>query len=409
MPDFRPDPLLQDPVTSVKEAQAWARHWLFAHALPLWWEQGADHASGGFHDALDATGKPVAAAKRLRVQARQVYVYARAGQLGWPGPWREAVRHGSRFMLQHYRRNDGLFRPTPDAVDEAIDLYDQAFVLLALAKLHEMERQDMPADVTLPSALETARTLMTALRQQLAHPQQGFEEARPRRLPLRANPHMHLLEAMLAWVEAGVHDEFAETAREIVALAVSRMIDPVSGALAECFDGDWSASCREGEQGREPGHHFEWAYLLQRADVWLGGNTRTVQQGLERFAMTSGVDAKRGVAVFALRPDGSLLDARARLWAQTERFRLALLRLNELRLSEQRLNEAAEHPSAEAAVLEAFATLRRFLDVPRPGLWQEWMEADGRFAVGPSPASSFYHLMSALGDLLSPPVLSRQA
>lgn len=399
MPASRPDPLLQKSVTSVKEAQDWARHWLFGHALPLWWEQGADHASGGFHEALDASGKAVEKTKRLRVQARQVYVYARAGQLGWPGPWREAVQHGSRFMLGHYRRDDSLFRSTPDVADDAIDLYDQAFVLLALAKLHEMERQDAPVDATLPSALETARALMTALRQQLAHPEQGFEEARPRRLPLRANPHMHLLEAMLAWVEAGVHDEFAETAREIVSLAVNHMIDPVSGAIAECFDGDWVASGREGEQAREPGHHFEWAYLLQRADVWLGGDTTSAQQGLERFVATSGVDAKRGVAIFSLQPDGSLLDARARLWAQTERFRLALLRLR----------QTPENPVAEAAVLAAFSTLRRFLDAPCTGLWQEWMEADGRFASGPSPASSFYHLMSALGDLLSPPLMSRQA
>lgn len=391
MPDSRRDPHLQQAVTSVKEAQAWARHWLFNHALPLWWEQGADHARGGFHEALDAAGRPVEKTRRLRVQARQVYVYARAGQLGWPGPWQPAMQHGMSFMLENYRRDDGLFRSTPNLADTDVDLYDQAFVLLALAKQHELQPEG--------KARETARALMAALRQQLAHPQQGFEEARPRRLPLRANPHMHLLEALLAWVEAGVQDDFADTARGIVTLAVSRMIDPVSGSIAECFDGDWSPSGHAGEQAREPGHHFEWAYLLHRADALLGGNTEVAQRGLEKFAATFGVDSRRGVAVFSLQPDGRLLDARARLWAQTERLRLALLRLQGMEGS----------TAAEAGVLEAFATLRRFLDVSRSGLWQEWMQEDGRFAPGPSPASSFYHLMSALGDLLSPPAASRQA
>ena len=57
--------------------------------------------------------------------------------LGWPGPWREAAQHGLDGLVARYRRPDGLYRtlvaPDGDALDETAMLYDQAFVLLALA------------------------------------------------------------------------------------------------------------------------------------------------------------------------------------------------------------------------------------------------------------------------------------
>ena len=67
--------------------------WLFGSALPLWWALGADHQGGGFHEALDFDGAPTNAPRRARVQARQAYAYAKAGALGWPGPWRTAAEH----------------------------------------------------------------------------------------------------------------------------------------------------------------------------------------------------------------------------------------------------------------------------------------------------------------------------
>mgnify|MGYP006182720631 CR=1 FL=1 len=56
--------------------------WLRDDALPLWWAVGADHAGGGFHEAIDLAGQPVRAERRARVQARQIFTYAVAGELG---------------------------------------------------------------------------------------------------------------------------------------------------------------------------------------------------------------------------------------------------------------------------------------------------------------------------------------
>lgn len=112
-------------------------HWLFKSALPLWWSKGADHERGGFQELLDQKGSPVEAPRRARVQARQIYVYAIAGEMGWDGPWRAAMNHGLNYFLAEYFGSDGLVRPVAmcgaATSDESPVLYDQAFGLLAFA------------------------------------------------------------------------------------------------------------------------------------------------------------------------------------------------------------------------------------------------------------------------------------
>jgi mannose-6-phosphate isomerase len=84
--------------------------------------------------------------------------------------------------------------------------------------------------------LKMAIKLLTRLDQTLRHALGGYEEANPRRLPLRSNPHMHLLEALLAWVAADGEPTFRGRALGIVNLATSAMIDQRSGGIAEYFD-----------------------------------------------------------------------------------------------------------------------------------------------------------------------------
>lgn len=374
---------------AVMESEArWAREWLFEQALPLWWERGADRR-GGFHEKIGLDGQPVSAPRRLRVQARQTYVYAEAGRLGWSGPWLAAAEHGLGFLLARYRRADGLFRTLVSAegapLDDAVDLYDQAFVLFALSQAHA-------AGLGEGRLVDTARALIHALKAERAHPEAGFEEARPRALPLRSNPHMHMLEANLSWVAAGIDVPFADVAREIVALAARRMIDPETGAIGEYYDGDWRFAPGPDGGVREPGHQFEWAYLMDSAGPLLGVDRRAESRSLYAFGDRFGIDAGRGAAVFALDAAGAVIDPRARLWAQTERLRTALVFAA----------AAGEQERAPfiAAAQEAFAVTRSFLDVGVPGLWRDQLLADGGFVEEAAPASSFYHIVSAFAVLL---------
>lgn len=364
-------------------ARVWARDWLFDHALPLWWRDGADHRHGGWHDRIAQDGTVIIGPQRARVQARQVFVYAEAGRMGWQGDWPAAVRHGIHRLRSAFLQPDGLYRqrvvgdgaPGNGAGDDSAALYDQAFVLLALASGYRAlgERSWLDAAFDLVAILET----------RLRHPYLGYREIDATDGMLKSNPHMHLLEALLAWVEAGVTEPFATAAQRIVTLAETRLIAAETGAIGEYFDDEWRPAAGLAGQIREPGHQFEWSYLLTVADRVLGGDRSITAGRLYDFGMRHGVDADRGVAIFSCDGTGKPVDASARLWAQTEWLRAAVT-----------------HGDA-AAVQRALTAVQRYLDVPIAGLWRDRLDVQGRFVDEGAPASSLYHITTALQTLLS--------
>ena len=360
--------------------------WALDLAFPLWWSVGADHDKGGFFEKIGQDGVAVEAPRRARVQPRQIYSYAVAGLLGWDGPWREALTHGLDFYLSRYRRPDGFMRTLVagdgSPLDDRVDLYDQAFGLFGLAMAAQVlpERKDLPA---------LAVALRDKLFETLKHPVAGFEESQPRTLPLLSNPHMHLFEASLAWIEAGGDARWRAMADEIAHLALAKFIDPVSGGLREYYDGDWNPA--PGVAGRivEPGHQFEWAWLLLR---WsrLAERPDVVPVALRMIEIGDGpgVDSARGVAIFALLDDMSVHDDVARLWAQTERIKAGVLAL-----------QITGDPRWRSTIIGGAEGLLSYLRTPVPGLWRDKMLADGSFVDEAAPASSFYHIVCAILEL----------
>jgi mannose/cellobiose epimerase-like protein (N-acyl-D-glucosamine 2-epimerase family) len=77
--------------------------WLKDHAWPLWLKHGVDWRRHAFHEHLDAASlRRRAEFRRLRVAARQTYVFSKAAHYGLPRA-REAVAPGLDF-LQGFRR-----------------------------------------------------------------------------------------------------------------------------------------------------------------------------------------------------------------------------------------------------------------------------------------------------------------
>lgn len=366
--------------------------WLRNDALPIWWQAGADRVNGGFVETIGLDGIATDATRRGRVQPRQVYCYALAGKLGWSGPWQQALTHGLTYFTEKYWLDTGYFAnavtPAGAVVDDSFDLYNQAFALFGFSQA----AQAVPA---LRADMETrSLSLLKMLQTRFKHPGAGFENDPQRTLPLKSNPHMHLFEAALAWEEfkgRGV-GPWTALADEIATLAMSRFIDSRSGALREFFDADWSP--HGGEQGRivEPGHQFEWAWLLTRWGQSRGSAEAVVKaERLFEIGSKHGLCPTRRVAVMALLDDFSIHDQTARLWPQTEWLK------SSLRLASLSTGLKKDYYLASAA--EACAAMRLFLDVPLRGLWRDKMYLDGSFLAEPAPASSFYHIACAIDEL----------
>jgi mannose-6-phosphate isomerase len=197
---------------------------------------------------------------------------------------------------------------------------------------------------------------------------------------------MHLFEALLAATEAFGDERFFACACELAGLFATRFFQDLEGALPEYFDQGLAPVRSAGRFVSEPGHHYEWIWLIHRYNAVAtaigapsGADLSGATAFLFAFAEQHGVSAANGLAVNAVWSDGTVADAGFRLWPQTERLK-AVARLR---------------PDGLPAALKA---LTRHLAGVRPGLWIERMDAAGQALAEPAPATSLYHLTAAFTD-----------
>lgn len=356
--------------------------WMRLRALPIWSTLG-QATDGAFAEVLSLDGRALAMPRRARVQARQIYVYANAGMNGWQGPWRCIVERALDRLYTDYLRPDGLCRTTLTAegapMDDTAYLYDQAFVLFALSAAKSAGIDD-------PTLEERAVKLRDALLA-AAPATGGLIEAGDQ--PYQSNAHMHLLEACLGWEAAGGDAGWTALADRVVELALTKFIDAEGGFLREFFGPDWSPA--EGEDGRlvEPGHQFEWAWLLARVGRMRG--RAEVTKAAERLyaAGRRGVLERPMIAIDAMNDDGTVRSRRARLWPQTEWLKASLI-----------LAESATDGERQRLMEDAATALRAlWLYLTPDGLWRDKHLPQGGFLDEPAPASSFYHIAAAFGQL----------
>lgn len=333
------------------------KRWLFDHALPLWWEVGFDREKGGCFEKIGQDGQAVEGPRRARVAARQAWVYAEAGRLGWTGPWARARDHALTALTTTFARGDGLYRILADvdgaSLDESANPYEQAFALLALSGAgREAE------------AIRTREAMRAA---GLLRPDGGVLDDGL----LRANPMMHLFEAVQAWAAVGADSGWTALADTIAASALARLVDPVTGGLVELADADWN---RLPDADVEPGHQFEWGWLL----IQHQGDSPAARRLIE---IGESLGVEKGVAFFSLDQALQPRDRSARLWSQTERLHAHAVTGN------------------WEGVRKGAAGLQRYLDVPVQGLWRDRLLPDGTLVDEPAPGSSLYHIVSAVSAL----------
>lgn len=352
--------------------------WLQDTSWPAWLEHGVDWERRGFRENLDLTtfASP-AEFRRLRVAARQTLVFASAARAGVARA-AEAAELGLDFLLKTARQEDGgyawRFDLDSNVLDHRRDLYDHAFVLLAIAS---------GTTVRPPAGLrQRALALLDYLDTRFAHPLGGYIESLPPASPRRQNPHMHLLEAFLAASDAFQDEIFLVRAGDMVRLFLDHFFDAAQGTLPEYYDDDLRPRHDAGRYGVEPGHHCEWVWLLD----WYNRSARSSPAVRDACDQASarlldvvdrfGINPVLGAAYDEIWNDGTLKAADSRLWPQTERLKAEVLR-----------------PDATPdGVLNAYRALDLYLATAPAGLWFERLRPDGTPVAEPAPASSLYHL-----------------
>lgn len=356
--------------------------WLFDACFPLWASAGPD-PRGGFRERLTLEGAPIDDAQtRVRVQARQTFVFAQAALMGWRRDTAlDLVRRGAGIMLEGCRRPDFLFgkmmRAGGGLADPQPDLYDNAFCLMALAWAARALGEGRLLD-------EADRTL-AALDAQMAHPFGGYLETLPKTLPRRQNPHMHLFEAALALHAADPSRGYLARADAIAALLQEKFLDAATGALREFFDDEWTPAA--GPEGAivEPGHMFEWSWLLGGYAKAKGVAPLAAQRTLYAAALPF-ADA-RGLAPQTADRHGRIRDGSRRTWPQTEALKAHLATL-----------EAGDAAAAARADLVLSSLFTDYLDGVPKGLWRDHFDGDGRMLAQDAPASTGYHIVLALTE-----------
>jgi mannose-6-phosphate isomerase len=362
------------------------RDWACAAAFPLWATRGFDPRAGRFEERLSLSAErclhvPI----RLISQARQIHSYALAARRSWYAGGLVLVEHAYGSMVRDFHRADGkegwIFSINADGTpaDTRRDLYSHAFALLAIASYVEATGKE--------EALALADETLAFLERQMASAEGGFVEQLPAaNHARRQNPHMHLLEALLAlWERSGEH-RYLDRVHTLFDLFASRFFREDCGALGEYYTAALAPA--EGVRGQlvEPGHHYEWIWLLRRFEVAAGLALDRYIDALYTHADCHGFD-EDGMIVDEVLAEGGHHRRSRRIWPITEAIKANLLEATRGRAD----------CIAKAARLTGLLREKFLLNDP-PGGWVDRLDAKGRRASEFMPASTLYHLVGALDE-----------
>jgi mannose/cellobiose epimerase-like protein (N-acyl-D-glucosamine 2-epimerase family) len=373
------------------------RPWLLGHVLPFWLARIED--PHGFQETIDAKGEPVRTARRhVLVQARLTYVFSHAALMSRDPAFARAAEHGYVFLTRAFHgRRGGWYRfididaagPVTQVTGPTRDFYDQAFVLFALAWYGKASGEK--------KAFALADATWDFLEKNLGDPVHGgfVEEWLPGtdpRLPRRQNPHMHLLEALLALYAATRHETWLDRARALVDFFDAKLFDHKTDSLIEFLTEDLKPVPGAKGRWREPGHHFEWVWLLHDYHRHTGEAraldfadrlyASAARHGLERDA------SKPGGVFDGMNADGSIASDAKTLWPQTEYIKALVARA-----------EFARDAQAWSLLQDHLRVLAQHYMRTDGANWHNQITRDGASMQAMTPARVLYHLFLAIAEV----------
>lgn len=355
--------------------------------LPYWASEGFLQRLGQFCERTNLKGEPSQDAPlRAMVQARQIFVYTNAERTGEMHGGGERALIALDSLLSRYSEDGDLSKglaysisPAGDIVSDVRDSYTHAFALFALASAFRLTKERR--------LFQAVEALLAFTDARLADGQGGLFDCYPNPGSAKLqNPVMHMLEAYLALHEAWPDRGFLDRAADIVRLFRERLFQPGSGVLLEKYGADWTAGEPAAETFFEPGHQFEWAWLLNWYDTLAGTDHRQFSGRLWTTACADGL-APGWFCLDEVAVDPKLSKRSSRAWPYTEGIKAAVLR-----------REGGDRSADEvfAGLLTALDSF--FLGRPFPAGWIDRVTANGDPISEMVPTSTLYHLYSAFKE-----------
>ena len=337
--------------------------------VPLWQGPGWNAEMALPFEALDAQHQPLAPQRyRAMACARQLFLFS--SFMGHPQVPDADVRAAALFrsLQRHFHdaEHGGWFYsidPQGAPLDRRKDLYTHAFIVFACAHYWAKVREPLVESV-LNAALNVVAQRFSdgdgLYESVLAEDWSSLDAG-----PLQ-NPLMHLAEAFLATLDVRKDADTLAALDNLAEAMQRRFVDIEHGVMLEkpldAVD-NWS----------EPGHQFEWFYLLESSEHLRGTPLHGSLTTAFAHAQAQGVDQTTGAVAAMLDVDGSVKDGTQRIWAQAEYLRALTLRPGSEALLARQLNALQQH----------------FL---HPTGWNECLDSQGKISRSDMPSTTPYHL-----------------
>ncbi|MGZ3825691.1 MAG: AGE family epimerase/isomerase [Bdellovibrio sp.] len=368
-----------------------SKKWLTESVFPLWSDKGIDKVQGGFVESISFNGESMDVPRRAMVQARQIYSFLVGSKLGCCSPEQasKAVLQGTRYMIDQFSLPSGAFAYSINT-DGSIksgnpDLYTQAFAIFGLAQAYSLKAE--------PEFKARAKAVLNYLKKERKVAGGGYTELDEKgTATYKSNPHMHLFEAAIAWMQIDQDQEWKDLGKELIDLCLNKFIDPNTQVLGEYFDQNWIHHKENGRFIYEPGHQYEWAWLMSLYQNLTGQDLKTVRHQLFQLAEKYGVSSSRKVVFDEMWSDYTPKTQSSRFWPQCERIKAAVRLGSEV--SYEKKDQYAK------AADEALVTLFKFFETPIKGLWYDVLSADDQFNANSAKASSLYHIINAMEEYI---------
>ena len=360
-----------------------------------------DPAGGFFHYFKDDGSVYDRSHRHLVSSTRFVFNYAMALREFGNAEYRDAARHGLRYLREVHRDpvTGGYAWTLRDgqAEDRTNHCYGLAFVLLAYATAYKAGLTETHAwmDETWDLLEKYFWDAAFGLYRDEADAQWNFSTYRGQ------NANMHMCEAMLAAFEATGETRYLDRALTLADNMTRRQAKLGGGLVWEHYDTQWRIDWEYHKDdpkhlfrpwGFQPGHQTEWAKLLlildrHRPVEWLVPTA----QHLFDTALKHSWDAARGGMAYGFAPDGSVCDDDKYFWVQAESLAAAAL-----------LAQCTGEEKYWTWYDKLWAYSWQHMVDHRYGAWYRILDADNRkYSDEKSPAGKTdYHTMGACYEVL---------